>query len=91
MLRKLKLFLKDKPLPINKLTTGFLNDFQLYLQAEGLHQNYVHVNLKTLRTIIQKEAIKEEKILTPDKNPFSFFTMLKVLPTHKERPGYYRN
>lgn len=85
MLRKLKTFLGNKPLPISKVTTGFLNDFQLYLQKEGLHQNYVHVNMKTLRTIIQKEAIREDKILTPDKNPFVFYTMLKVLPTKKER------
>lgn len=85
MLRKLKTFLKNKPLPIEKLTTGFLNDFQLYLQNEGLHQNYIHVHMKALRTIIQKEAIKEDKILSPDKNPFAYFTMLKVLPTHKER------
>lgn len=85
MLRKLKLFLGNKPLPLSKVTTGFLNDFQLYLQKDGLHQNYVHVNMKTLRTIIQKEAIREDKILTPDKNPFVFYTMLKVLPTKKER------
>lgn len=85
MLRKLKTFLKNKPLPIDKLTTGFLNDFQLYLQKEGLHQNYVQINLKALRTIVQKEAIKEDKIITPDKNPFVFYTMLKVLPTKKER------
>ncbi|HAQ20668.1 MAG TPA: hypothetical protein DCR40_15775 [Prolixibacteraceae bacterium] len=85
MLRKLKAFLGNKPLPLSKVTTGFLNDFQLYLQKEKLHQNYVHVNMKTLRTIIQKEAIREDKILTPDKNPFVFYTMLKVLPTKKER------
>ena len=61
MLRKLKTFLKNKPLPIDKLTTGFLNDFQLYLQKEGLHQNYVQINLKALRTIVQKEAIRSEE------------------------------
>lgn len=85
MLRKLKAFRKDKPLPMDQLSTAFLNDFQLYLQKDGKHQNYIHVNLKALKTIIQKEAIKLEKILSPDKNPFIFFTMPKVLPSKKER------
>lgn len=85
MLRKLKAFRKDKPLPIDELTTSLLNDFQLFLVKEGSHQNYVHVNLKALRTIIQKEAIKEDRIISPDKNPFIFFTMPKVLPSKKEK------
>jgi len=85
VLRKLRAFRKDKPLPIDELTTRFLNDFQLYLQKEGSHQNYIHVNLKALKTIIQKEAIREDKILPLDKNPFPFFTMPKVLKTEKER------
>jgi len=85
MLRKLKKFRNDKPLPIDELSTSFLNDFQLYLQKEGSHQNYIHVNLKALRTIIQKEAIREDKILSPEKNPFIWFTMPKVLPSMKEK------
>jgi integrase/recombinase XerD len=85
MLRKLKKFRNDKPLPIDELTTSFLNDFQLYLQKDGKHINYIHINLKALRTIIQKEAIKEDKILSPEKNPFIYFDMPKVLPTKKER------
>jgi len=85
LLKKLKAFRKDKPLPIEELTTSLLNEFQMYLQKEGSHQNYIHVNLKALRTIIQKDAIKEDKILSPEKNPFIYFTMPKVLPTYKEK------
>ncbi|MBN1234086.1 MAG: site-specific integrase [Candidatus Coatesbacteria bacterium] len=85
LLRKLKAFRKDKPLPLEELTTSFLNDYQLYLQKEGSHQNYINVNLSVLRTIIQKDAIKEDKILSPEKNPFIWFTMPKILPTHKEK------
>ena len=85
VLRKLKAFRKNKPLPIDILTTSFLNDFQLYLQKEGCHQNYIHVNLKALKTIIQKEAIREDKNFPPEKNPFLYFTMPKVLPSKKER------
>jgi site-specific recombinase XerD len=85
MLRKLKAFRKDKPLPMDQLSTAFLNDFQLYLQKDGKHQNYIHVNLKALKTIISKEAINEDKILPVDKNPFLGFKMLKVLPSKKER------
>lgn len=85
MLRKLKKSRDDRPLPIEELTTGFLNEFQLYLIKEGDHQNYIHVNLKALRTIIQKEAIKEDKIIAPDKNPYIWFTMPKVLPSKKEK------
>ena len=85
MLRKLKKFRNNKPLPIEELTTSLLNDFQLSMIKDGSHQNYIHVNLKALRTIIQKEAIKEDKILAPDKNPFIWFTMPKVLPTIKEK------
>lgn len=85
MLRKLKAFKKDKPIPIEDLNPSFLNDFQLYLQKEGSHQNYIHVNLKALKTIIGKEAIKTDRILSPDKNPFLFFDMPKVLPTKKDR------
>jgi site-specific recombinase XerD len=85
LLKKLKAFRKGKPLPIEEISTSLLNEFQLYLQKEGSHQNYIHVNLKALRTIIQKEAIREDKIIPIEKNPFTFFTMPKVLPTSKER------
>ena len=67
MMRKLKAFRNDKPLPIDELTTSLLNDFQLYLVKQKCHTNYIHVNLKALRTIIQKEAIKVDKILPPEK------------------------
>ena len=83
--KKIRAYKKDKPLPIEELTTSFLKGFQAYLKEEGCHQNYIHVNLKALRTIIQKEAIKEDKILPPEKNPFIWFTMPKVLPTIKEK------
>lgn len=85
MLRKLKAFRKDKPIPIEDLNPSLLNDFQLYLQKEGLHINYIHVNLKALKTIIGKEAIKTDRIISPEKNPFLFFDMPKVLPTKKDR------
>lgn len=85
MLRKLKSFRKDKPIPLEDLNPSFLNDFQLYLQKEGLHINYIHVNLKALKTIIGKEAIKTDRIISPEKNPFLFFDMPKVLPTKKDR------
>ncbi len=83
--RKLKAFWKDKPLPTEKLTTSFLKEFQMYLHKEGSHQNYIHTNLKVLRTIIQKEAIREDKIILPEKNPFIWFEMPKVLPSKKEK------
>lgn len=85
MLRKLKAFRNNKPLPIEELNPSFLNDFQLYLQKEGKHINYIHVNLKALKTIISKEAIRTDRILSPEKNPFLYFEMPKVLPTVKER------
>lgn len=85
MLRKLKAFRNDKPLPIEELNPGFLNDFQLYLQKEGKHINYIHVNLKALKTIIGKEAIKTDRIISPEKNPFLFFSMPEILPTKKEK------
>jgi integrase/recombinase XerD len=85
MQRKLKAFRKDKPLPIDELTTSLLKDFQLYLVKGKCHVNYIHVNLKVLRTIIQKEAIKEDKILAPEKNPFLSFTMPKVISPIKEK------
>jgi integrase len=85
LLRKLKAFRNDKPLPIEELEPSFLNDFQLYLQKEGKHINYIHVNLKALKTIIGKEAIKTDRILSPEKNPFLFFQMPEVLPTKKEK------
>jgi site-specific recombinase XerD len=85
MLRKLKSFLKNKPLPMEKVTTGFLKDFQQFLQKDGKHQNYIHVNLKALKTIIQKEAIAEDKVFPANKNPFIGFSMPKVLPSDKER------
>lgn len=83
--RKLQAYQNNKPLPLDSLNTAFLNDFQLFLFKEGSHQNYIHVNLKALRTIIQKEAIKEDRIISPEKNPFLYFTMPKVLPTKKEK------
>ena len=85
LVNKLKAFRKNKPLPIDSLNTAFLNDFQLHLFKAGSHQNYIHVILKALRTIIQKEAIKEDRIIPPDKNPFLYFTMPKVLPSKKEK------
>ena len=85
MLRKLKAFRKEKPLPIEELTPSLLNEFQLYLQKDGRHINYIHVNLKALKTIIGKEAIRTDQIISPDKNPFLYFEMPEVLPTKKER------
>jgi integrase/recombinase XerD len=85
MLRKLKAFRNDKPLPIDELNPSFLNEFQLYLQKDGKHINYIHVNLKALKTIIGKEAIRTDQIISPEKNPFLYFEMPKVLPTKKER------
>jgi site-specific recombinase XerD len=85
LLKKLKAFRKDKSLPMDELTTSLLKDFQQYLQKEGCHQNYIHVNLNALRTIIQKDAIREDKILSPEKNPFIWFKMPKILPTKKEK------
>jgi site-specific recombinase XerD len=85
LLGKLKKFRKDKPLPMDEITTGLLNDFQLYLQKENYHQNYIHGNLKAFRTIINKEAIKGSKIFPAEKNPFIWFSMPKLLPTIKEK------
>lgn len=85
MIRKLKTFTKGKPLPLEDLTPSFLNEFQIFLQKDGKHINYIHVNLKALKTIIGKEAIKTDRILSPEKNPFLFFEMPEILPTKKER------
>lgn len=86
VLRKLKKFRNNKPLPIDEITTSFLNDFELYLKKEGSHQNYVNVNLKALRTLIQKEAIKEDKIISPEKNPFIYYDMPKYF--QQRRKGF---
>lgn len=90
---KLKDFLNDKPLPVEKLTPSFLNEFKIYLvtpneekNKKGFHNNYVHTILKVLKTIISKEAIRTEKnIMSFNENPFLKFTMPKVLPSHKEK------
>jgi integrase len=90
---KLNDFLNGKPLPVEKLTSSFLNDFKIYLvtpneekKKKGFHNNYVHTILKVLKTIISKEAIRTEKnIMTFNENPFIKFTMPKVLPSHKEK------
>lgn len=89
---KLNDFLNGKPLPVEKLTSSFLNDFKIYLvtpiedKKKGFHNNYVHTILKVLKTIISKEAIRTEKnIMTFNENPFIKFTMPKVTPTHKEK------
>ena len=55
--RKLKTFNKDKPLPIEKLTSSFLNDFQIDLVKNHKHSNYIHSALKSLKTIIVNSAI----------------------------------
>jgi integrase len=85
LMRKLKAFKKNKPLPIEELTSGFLKDFSLFLSKQGAHPNYIHVNLKALKTIIQKEAIRTDKILPPEKNPFLSFEMPKVIPSGKQK------
>jgi len=85
LMRKLKAYKKDKPLPIEELTLGFLKDFKLFLSKQGAHPNYIHVNLKALKTIIQKEAIRTDKIIPPEKNPFLSFEMPKVIPTGKQK------
>ena len=86
-------FLGGKPLPVEKLTPSFLNDFKIYMVTPneeknkiGFHNNYVHTNLKVLKTIISKEAIRTEKnIMSFNENPFLQFTMPKVIPTYKEK------
>ena len=86
-------FLGGKPLPVEKLTPSFLNDFKIYMVTPnedkkkiGFHNNYVHTNLKVLKTIISKEAIRTEKnIMSFNENPFLKFTMPKVIPTYKEK------
>jgi integrase len=85
LLNKLKDFQNDKPLSVNNLTSDFLNKFKLYLEKQGYHNNYVHTLLKCFRTIIQKEAIREEKVFPPDKNPFLFFSMPNVIPSEKAK------
>jgi site-specific recombinase XerD len=85
VLRKLKAFRKDKPLPIEELTSGFLKDFSKYLAKQGAHPNYIHINLKNLKTVIQKEAIKTDKIISPEKNPFLNFEMPKIIESGKEK------
>lgn len=85
MQRKLKAFRKDKPLPIEDLTSDLLKDFKLFLSKQGAHPNYIHVNLKALKTIIQKEAIRTNKIIPPEKNPFITFEMPKVIESSKQK------
>lgn len=81
--RKLIQFNKEKPFPLAELTTSKLEGFKTFLIKQGLHNNYVHTNLKALKTIIGKEAIKIDKVLEPEKNPFITFNMPKVKPTKK--------
>lgn len=85
LLNKLKDFQNNKPLPADKLSSDFLNRFKLYLEKQGYHNNYVQTLLKCFRTIIQKEGIKEEKILAPEKNPFLSFSMPNVIPSEKAK------
>ena len=83
--KKLDDFLKNKALPIDRLTPSFLKDFELFLKTEGCHPNYIHTNIKAFKTIVRKEAIRTERIITPDKDPFFDFPMISVIPTKKER------
>lgn len=83
--KKLKAFRKNKPLPIEEMTTSLIRDFEAYLKKEGCHQNYIYTILKTFRIAIQKEAIKEDKIFPPERNPFIWFSMPKLLPIVKEK------
>lgn len=75
LLRKLTELRKNKTLPVGNLTADFLNDFHRYLVKKGYHQNYIHNILKSLKSLIQKEAIVRDRLLPPEKNPFIWFTM----------------
>ena len=78
--KKIKAFRKDKPLPIEELTTSFLKGFQL--SERGRKPSELHS--------CQSEGIKDyhpegchqgRQDTAPEKNPFIWFTMPKVLPT----------
>jgi integrase/recombinase XerD len=81
LLGKLNEISKDNPLPFRILTVDFLNDFNSFLEKKGFHHNYIHNVLKSLRSIIQSEAIVKDRLLPPEKNPFIFFSMPRLLPT----------
>ena len=83
--KKLLAFNNNKPLPIEKLTTSFISEFEKYLKNQKCHNNYIHTNLKALRTIVKKEAISTDKIMNFTENPFEGFSMPKVIPSNKEK------
>ena len=84
-INKIKAFQKNKPLSIDELNITFIKDFEFFLNKQGYHNNYIHATLRVLRTIIQKEAIKEDNLFPAEKNPFLNFKMPEIKPTIKEK------
>lgn len=79
--KKLTDYLKNKPLPIDKFTSTFLTQFQINLMDNGCHINYIHTNLKALKTIVRKAMLKDIVIV----NPFDKYKMPTVKASNKEK------
>ena len=69
LFNKLKHFYGDNPLPFDRVTVSFLNDFEDFLATKYNNAvNTIHGNLKIFRRII-RQAVKED-LIAFEKNPF---------------------
>jgi len=83
VLKRLKEYVKDKPLPFQDITYQFLNEYENHLIIKKLKTNSVHNHFKTIRAIYN-ESVKEE-IIPQDKNPFVKFKLKKEITSKKEK------
>jgi site-specific recombinase XerD len=83
VLKRLKEYVKDKPLPFEDITYQFLNEYESHLIIKKLKTNSVHNHFKTIRAIYN-ESVKEE-IIPQDKNPFVKFKLKKEISSKKEK------
>lgn len=67
---QLKAFQNDSPLLWKEITKEYVNEFQIYLQKQGLKTNSINSYLSNFRAMYNS-AIKEDVINFPHTNPFS--------------------
>ncbi len=83
VLKRLKEYVKDKPLPFQDITYQFLSEYENHLIIKKLKTNSVHNHFKTIRAIYN-ESVKED-IIPQDKNPFVKFRLKKEISSKKEK------
>jgi len=95
LVNKLKAYLKEKKkkdLLFSEVTTSFLSKFEAYLhnlrnernEEATLHPNTIEVNLNIFKALINR-AIKVQKIIKPEMNPFLGYDYSHTIKTAKEK------